>query len=396
MREHRAVTERVGLSVAAFQPVRRSHDRREHRVLRRDPWRARLPSASRSAARDDPVDAISGAARRRLSGGMKQKLALGMHARPRTRVDPARRADNGRRSRVAAGVLEAAVGVPLSRHHDSDVHAVSRRGRAVQPRRAAARGPAVLACDEPSRLRAEMPGAASLEDVFIARLTAKDERHECDCRKGRARHVVATDRIAALVVAAVGGAAQDVGARFASRSTRRRTGPWRRAIAWPRRVRVRQPRKARWPCGRRPSVRSWRLSAGYTRTNHVTEFLVPGPAGVPAGALSGRAGQLPDAARSAVADLQRRPDRRAGARGAGGGVGCVGRRGRGAGGSSARGGPRVLGARDGPRRRRGARAEPRARAGECQGRPRATELRAWCRRTRWRRPKRRNRGSGCC
>jgi ABC-2 type transport system ATP-binding protein len=32
----------------------------------------------------------------------------------------------------------------------------------------------VLACDEPTRLRAEMPGAASLEDVFVARLTTKD------------------------------------------------------------------------------------------------------------------------------------------------------------------------------------------------------------------------------
>jgi ABC-2 type transport system ATP-binding protein len=32
----------------------------------------------------------------------------------------------------------------------------------------------LLACDEPSALRAAMPGSASLEDVFIASLTAED------------------------------------------------------------------------------------------------------------------------------------------------------------------------------------------------------------------------------
>ena len=54
------VTERVGLPVAALQPVRRSDHRREHRVLRRDPRRARLPAAPRSAARDDAARRRSG------------------------------------------------------------------------------------------------------------------------------------------------------------------------------------------------------------------------------------------------------------------------------------------------------------------------------------------------
>ena len=42
--EHRALTQIGRLPVAALQPVRRSQHRREHRVLRRDPRRARLPA----------------------------------------------------------------------------------------------------------------------------------------------------------------------------------------------------------------------------------------------------------------------------------------------------------------------------------------------------------------
>ena len=47
------------LSLAAIQPVWRSDHRREHRVLRRGAWRARLPRAPRSAAGDDAAHAVS-------------------------------------------------------------------------------------------------------------------------------------------------------------------------------------------------------------------------------------------------------------------------------------------------------------------------------------------------
>ena len=46
------------LPVAALQPLRRPHHRREHRVLRRDPRRQRLPGPARSAARDDAADEV--------------------------------------------------------------------------------------------------------------------------------------------------------------------------------------------------------------------------------------------------------------------------------------------------------------------------------------------------
>ena len=142
VREHRAADRARRLSVAALQSLRRSDHRREHRVLRRDPRRSRL-----SRARRDQLLAMTqltpfrGRLADRLSGGMKQKLALACTLVHEPDADPARRTDHRRRSGLAPRVLEAAVGVPRAWHHDPDVHAVSRRGRALLARRAAARGP---------------------------------------------------------------------------------------------------------------------------------------------------------------------------------------------------------------------------------------------------------------
>ncbi len=76
------------------------------------------------------------------------------------------------------------------------------------------------------------------------------------------------------------------------------------------------------------SGRSLSAQAGYTRTNHVLEFAVPTADRPAARALSRRAQQLPHAPRPAVADLHRRPHRRARARGPGGSRGGGGRSGR--------------------------------------------------------------------
>ena len=77
-------------------------------------------------------------ARRPALGRHEAEAGAGVHARARAAGHPARRADDGRRSRVAARVLEAAVGVSRAGHHDRHVDAVPRRGRALL-----ARGPAV-------------------------------------------------------------------------------------------------------------------------------------------------------------------------------------------------------------------------------------------------------------
>ena len=72
----------------------------------------------------------------RLSGGMKQKLALACALVPEPRVLAAGRADYRRRSRFAARVLGHARASRRRWADDRCGHAVSRRSRALPSRRA--------------------------------------------------------------------------------------------------------------------------------------------------------------------------------------------------------------------------------------------------------------------
>ena len=140
-REHRPLTERVGYlsqrfslygdltideNIAFFAEIHGVRDYRPRRdqlleMTQLTPFRARLAD--------------------RLSGGMKQKLALActlVHEpelilldEPTTGVDPVSRREFWK---LLSEFLD-------SRRHDSDVHALSRRGRAVYPCRADARRP---------------------------------------------------------------------------------------------------------------------------------------------------------------------------------------------------------------------------------------------------------------
>ena len=134
--------------------------------------------------------------------------------------------------------------------------------------------------------------------------------------------------------------------------------------------------------------------AGYTRTNHVEPFAHRPAATGGQDHLSGRPRQLPHADRPAVADLYRRPHRRAGTRGARG----ARRRGRGSGRGARRPPPRnhagVLGARHRPGHRAGRRAfarEPR----RARARPASQLDRGSFRPTRCCRPKPSTRASAC-
>ena len=109
----------------------------------------------------------------RLSGGMKQKLALActlVHTpdllvldEPTSGVDPVSRRDFWR---LLARLQRDGLTVLLTTPYLDEAERCSRVALLHEGR--------LLAFDEPSRLRAEMPGTASLEDVFIARLTPKD------------------------------------------------------------------------------------------------------------------------------------------------------------------------------------------------------------------------------
>ena len=181
-RDHR----RGRLPVAAVQPLRRSDDRREHRVLRRDSRRA----AATQPARDrllEMTQLTPFRARRadRLSGGMKQKLALACTLVHEPRGAAARRADDRRRSGVAARVLEAAVGVPRRGADDRDGDAVSGRGRALRARGAAARGPAAGA-RRAGALQAALAGAAARSRRPTAPRPPLDALAALPGRRGRA------------------------------------------------------------------------------------------------------------------------------------------------------------------------------------------------------------------
>ena len=173
VREHRAVTERVGYlsqrfslygdltideNIAFFAEIHgmRDYQRRRDQLLEMTqltPFRKRLAD--------------------RLSGGMKQKLALActlVHEpelilldEPTTGVDPVSRREFWK---LLSEFLSHGITILMSTPYLDEAERCSRVLLLHEGR--------VLACDEPSQLRADMPGAASLEDVFVARLTAKD------------------------------------------------------------------------------------------------------------------------------------------------------------------------------------------------------------------------------
>jgi ABC-2 type transport system ATP-binding protein len=173
VRQHRALTERVGYlsqrfslygdltideNVAFFAEIHgvSQYQRRRDQLLditQLTPFRARLAD--------------------KLSGGMKQKLALActlVHEpelilldEPTTGVDPVSRREFWK---LLSEFLSHGITILMSTPYLDEAERCSRVALLHEGR--------LLACDEPSRLRAEMPGAASLEDVFIARLTTKD------------------------------------------------------------------------------------------------------------------------------------------------------------------------------------------------------------------------------
>jgi ABC-2 type transport system ATP-binding protein len=173
VREHRAVTERVGYlsqrfslygdltideNIAFFAEIHGMRDYRRRRdqlleMTQLTPFRSRLAD--------------------RLSGGMKQKLALActlVHEpevilldEPTTGVDPVSRREFWK---LLSEFLSHGITILMSTPYLDEAE---RCGRVVLLHEGR-----VLACDEPSRLRAGMSGSASLEDVFVARLTTKD------------------------------------------------------------------------------------------------------------------------------------------------------------------------------------------------------------------------------
>ncbi len=173
VREHRRVTERVGYlsqhfslygdltideNVAFFAEIHgvRQYERRRDQLLdltQLTPFRARLAD--------------------RLSGGMKQKLALActlVHEpelilldEPTTGVDPVSRREFWK---LLSEFLSDGITIVMSTPYLDEAERCSRVALLHDGR--------LLACDEPSILRAAMPGSPSLEDVFIASLTVKD------------------------------------------------------------------------------------------------------------------------------------------------------------------------------------------------------------------------------
>ena len=173
VREHRRVTERVGYlsqhfslygdltideNVAFFAEIHgvRQYARRRDQLLdltQLTPFRARLAD--------------------RLSGGMKQKLALActlVHEpelilldEPTTGVDPVSRREFWK---LLSEFLSDGITIVMSTPYLDEAERCGRVALLHDGR--------LLACDEPSILRAAMPGSPSLEDVFIASLTAED------------------------------------------------------------------------------------------------------------------------------------------------------------------------------------------------------------------------------
>lgn len=109
----------------------------------------------------------------RLSGGMKQKLALIctlVHEpelllldEPTTGVDPVSRREFWK---LLSEFLSHGITILMSTPYLDEAERCTRVALLHEGR--------LLTSDEPSRLRASLPGSPSLEEVFISRLAAKD------------------------------------------------------------------------------------------------------------------------------------------------------------------------------------------------------------------------------
>jgi ABC-2 type transport system ATP-binding protein len=172
VREHRQITEKIGylsqrfslygdLTIdeniaffAAIHGLRQFEDRR-HQLLEMTqltPFRGRLAG--------------------QLSGGMKQKLALIctlVHEpelllldEPTTGVDPVSRREFWK---LLSEFLSRGVTILMSTPYLDEAERCSHVALLHEGK--------LLASDDPAHLRASMPGSASLEDVFVERLTTK-------------------------------------------------------------------------------------------------------------------------------------------------------------------------------------------------------------------------------
>ena len=173
VRNHRWLTERVGYlsqrfslygdltideNIAFFAEI--------HGVKRYEQRRNQLLGMTQ-------LTAFRGRLADRLSGGMKQKLALActlVHEpelllldEPTTGVDPVSRREFWK---LLSEFLSAGITILMSTPYLDEAERCARVALLHDGR--------LLACDEPSRLRATLSSSASLEDVFIARLTTKD------------------------------------------------------------------------------------------------------------------------------------------------------------------------------------------------------------------------------
>ena len=309
----------------------------------------------------------------RLSGGMKQKLALACTLVHEPRDPAARRADDRRRPGVAPRVLEAALRVPLARAHHRDGDAVPRRSGALRAGRAAARGAPAGARRRRSALQAALAGqllevidanaagrrwsssracpasttcrpsatartcgstrrrgaevTAAIE-AALADARVPERERPADCRVARGRlhrsdyrkppHEMRVLRSPAMAMASARTSAQpaiDAAAATSNDAIAQGLANSQRLAELRGARRSGRLRDRRAP--RRATAVAGRCSAVTRAPTTSTSSPFATPIGRPPEVhLPGRARQLPHPARPAVADLHRRADRRARAGGA--------------------------------------------------------------------------------